>query len=262
MKERKNKMDAKKDVQKQFGRSADAYVASEIHGKGKDLQKLIEMADVSGNENLLDVATGGGHTANAFAPFVNSVQALDLTPKMLAAAKKFITENGHQNVTFSEGDAEDLPFLTNTFDYVTCRIAPHHFPNIEKFIAEVYRVLKPGGQLLLDDNVSPEDDAFDQFYNSIEKMRDYSHYRAWKKTEWLRILELQGFEIDEWHRFVKVFEYNSWCSRMQLTIEEKANLNDFILAASDAIKRKFRIEVIDGLTESFQGEALLLKATK
>lgn len=255
-------MDLKNDVQQQFGKSADSYVKSPIHKDGKDLQKLLEMAEVTGKEELLDIATGGGHTANAFAPQVKRVTAVDLTQEMLLAADKFVKENGNQNVEFVKGDAEDLPFLNNSFDIVTCRIAPHHFPNINQFTKEVCRVLKQGGQFLLDDNVVPEDDEFDQFYNKIEKWRDYSHFRAWKKSEWIRMLEFAGFEIDEWHRFEKIFYFDSWCNRMNLPSEEKKKLNQYFISASDRIKDKFRITIKDRQIVSFQGEAIILKAIK
>src|SRR5689334_17906789 len=108
-------MDLKNDVQQQFGKSADSYVKSPIHKDGKDLQKLLEMTEVTGKEELLDVATGGGHTANAFAPQVKRVTAVDLTQEMLLAADKFVKGNGNQNVEFVKGDAEDLPFSNNSF---------------------------------------------------------------------------------------------------------------------------------------------------
>ncbi|MEH7119316.1 methyltransferase domain-containing protein [Neobacillus vireti] len=255
-------MDLKKDVQKQFGKSAASYVSSPIHKDGKDLQKLIEMAQLTGKEELLDIATGGGHTANAFAPIVQKVIALDLTQEMLLAAEKFVTGNGNQNVTFVKGDAEKLPFLNDSFDIVTCRIAPHHFPHIHQFIAEVFRVLKSGGQFLLDDNVVPEDDIYDQFYNKIEKWRDYSHFRAWKKSEWIGMLESAGFEIFEFHRFEKIFYYDSWCNRMNLPEEEKEKLAQYFLSTSEKIKDKFRIKMDKNQIISFQGEAIVLRAIK
>ncbi|KKI93576.1 SAM-dependent methyltransferase [Bacillus sp. SA1-12] len=255
-------MDIKKDVQKQFGRSSDHYVTSTGHRKGGDLNKLVEMARLKGKEEVLDVATGGGHMANALAPLVQNVTALDLTPEMLSAAEKFIKGNGHENVVFVEGDAEKMPFPDETFDLVTCRIAPHHFPNIDHFISEVYRVLNHGGTFLLDDNVAPENDEFDQFYNTLEKVRDYSHYRAWKKSEWLQKLELKGFEIQELHRFEKQFEFESWCNRMHLSDSQKADLNEFILKSSEKVKQKFRIQITDTQITSFLGEAILVRATK
>ncbi|MBT2738463.1 ubiquinone/menaquinone biosynthesis C-methylase UbiE [Neobacillus sp. B4I6] len=255
-------MDIKKDVQQQFGKSADSYVSSAIHKDGNDLQKLLEMATVTGEEELLDVATGGGHTANAFASCVKKVTALDLTPEMLVAAQKYILGNGHQNVEFKVGDAEILPFPDGVFDIVTCRIAPHHFPDVNKFVEEVHRVLKPSGQFLLDDNVVPEEEDYDLFYNTIEKWRDYSHFRAWKKSEWLRMLEISGFEIFEWHRFEKTFHYEPWCNRMNLPEDEKDKLTQFILSASPKVKEKFKITIRDNQIISFVGEAVILRAIK
>jgi ubiquinone/menaquinone biosynthesis C-methylase UbiE len=223
---------------------------------------LLEIATINGAEELLDVATGGGHTANAFAPLVKKVTAVDLTEEMLFAAEKFINGNGHQNVHYVKGDAENLPFPSESFDIVTCRIAPHHFPNVDMFIKEVQRVLKPNGQFLLDDNATPEDDELDQFYNMIEKLRDYSHFRAWKKTEWLRMLELNGFEIKEWHHFEKTFRFEPWCNRMNLPETDKESLSQFIFHASQKIKDKFRIIIEENQIISFQGEAIVLKAIK
>jgi ubiquinone/menaquinone biosynthesis C-methylase UbiE len=255
-------MDIKKDVQHQFGKSAASYVSSAIHKDGSDLQKLLDMAEITGEEALLDVATGGGHTANAFAGRVKKVTAVDITPEMLEAAENFIKGNGYSNVEFKIGDAENLPFSDGLFDIVTCRIAPHHFPDVKKFIEEVHRVLKPNGQFLLDDNVVPEEDEFDLFYNTIEKKRDYSHFRAWKKSEWLRMLELAGFEIYEWHRFVKTFRYLPWCNRMNLAESENENLSQYILNAPQKVKEKFKVSIVDDQVISFQGEAIILKAVK
>ncbi|WP_323125867.1 class I SAM-dependent methyltransferase [Gracilibacillus oryzae] len=162
-------MDIKSTVQDQFGKTASDYVSSDLHRNGADLPFIVKMAELTGEEKVLDVATGGGHTANALAPFAKKVTAFDLTKEMLAAAEQFITSNGHNNVTYVQGDAEKMPFADESFDVVTCRIAPHHFPNIDFFIAEVYRVLKQGGRFLLDDNVAPENDEWDQFYNTVEK---------------------------------------------------------------------------------------------
>lgn len=255
-------MDIKTDVKKQFGRSAASYVTSEGHRKGGDLQTLVAMVNATGTEHALDIATGGGHTANALAPIVGKVTALDLTPQMLAAAEKFIRGNGHENVEFVEGDAEKLPFSDKTFDIVSCRIAPHHFPNITRFVSEVSRVLKSGGQFLLDDNVVPENNEFDEFYNTVEKKRDYSHFRAWKKTEWIQILENKGFEIQELYRFDKPFDFESWADRMHLSDSEKAELTDYMVNASDKVKQKFRIQIENQKVITFQGEAVVLNATK
>ncbi|WP_020007330.1 class I SAM-dependent methyltransferase [Salinicoccus albus] len=255
-------MNNKQKIKNQFGQSAEYYVNSEIHRHGGDLDTLMDMAATKGTESVLDAATGSGHTANAISPLVHKVTAMDLTPEMLRSAEKFIKENARSNVEFVEGDAERMPFQEESFDIVTCRIAPHHFSNIEDFVQEVYRVLKPGGRFLLDDNVAPEDDELDHFYNKVERMRDYSHFRAWKKTEWLRMLELNGFDIQELHRFDKRFEFEDWCDRMHLSVAEKNNLNHLLTDAAEKIKQKFQIQSENDRIKSFQGEALLLSCVK
>jgi ubiquinone/menaquinone biosynthesis C-methylase UbiE len=252
----------KNAVQSQFSRSAEAYVSSPIHAQGKDLHKLVEIAHPTGTEHVLDIATGGGHVANALAPLVHRVTALDLTEEMLLAARRFLERNGRTNVDFVKGDAETLPFQDGVFDIVTCRIAAHHFPHVASFINEAFRVLKPGGSFLLVDNVVPEEEAFDEFYNELEKRRDYSHHRAWKKSEWVSMTERAGFEIGEWHRFTKTFKFDEWCDRMHLPDEQKQELTYFVMNAPEKVKRKFRIEIQGRQVDTFQGESIVLKAVK
>src|SRR6266545_7095190 len=141
----------KRLVQDQFGATAQSYVTSQSHAHGDDLQRMIELARPRGDERMLDIATGGGHTALAFAPHVREVVASDLTPRMLAAAEAFIRGQGVTNVLFEPADAEELPFADASFDIVTARIAPHHFPNPRRFVHQAVRVLRPGGLFLLDD---------------------------------------------------------------------------------------------------------------
>lgn len=255
-------MDIKKEVINQFGNNADSYVDSKGHAKGNDLKMMVEHSGVDHNSILLDVATGGGHTANAFAPLVNKVIAYDLTPKMLEAAKKFIISNGHKNVEFVQGDAENLSFSNETFDFVTCRIAAHHFPSLKQFIKETYRVLKNNGCFLLIDNVAPEIKELDKFYNDIEKQRDQSHYRAWKKSEWIKFLEEEKFTIESMFRFEKKFNFVEWCERMKLNISEMRDLEKKISNSSPEIMTHFNIEIENNRVNSFTGESVLIKAKK
>ncbi|WP_431308898.1 class I SAM-dependent methyltransferase [Halalkalibacter flavus] len=250
------------DVQSQFGKSAESYVTSSLHAKGNDLAKLVEIADRKAEAEILDIATGGGHVANALAPLSKKVVAFDLTSEILTAAKNFIERNGIHNVEFIQGDAEQLPFFEEEFDIVTCRIAAHHFPNPESFVKGAHRVLKKGGQFLLIDNVSPEKDILDTFYNKVEKERDFSHHRAWKKSEWIKMLEESGFEIEELYRFPKTFVFDDWCNRMNVLEDKKNELSDFILRTNHEFHDKFRIVIENGKVYSFMGESVLLKAVK
>ena len=143
-------------VQQQCGANAANYVDSKVHAKGASLSSLVATVQPESHWSCIDVATGAGHTALAFAPHVSHVLATDLTEEMLEQVRRQVKEQGLGNVDTAHADAEALPFGDATFDLVSCRIAPHHFPDIAKFVAETFRVLKPGGTFALVDNVSPD----------------------------------------------------------------------------------------------------------
>ena len=171
--------DSKKLSKERYSQFAEGYVTSLTHAKGADLDMLLDIAKPQADWHVLDIATGGGHTALKFAPHVEKVIASDLTPKMLEKAEQFITSQGIQNVEFQVADAENLPFEDNQFDLVTCRIAPHHFPNVAKFVQESARVLKAGGLLLIQDHVLSENTDVANVADSFEKLRDPSHNKAY-----------------------------------------------------------------------------------
>ena len=148
-------------AQQQFAGSAERFVESKLHREGDDLSRLVALAELRGDERVLDIATGGGHTALAFSRRAREVTASDLTPRMLEVAAAFLREQGAHNVRTARADAEALPFADGSFEVVTARIAPHHFPRPERFVREAARVLVPGGRFLLDDNMAPEDDELD-----------------------------------------------------------------------------------------------------
>jgi predicted O-methyltransferase YrrM len=165
--------------QQKFGAAAADYAASAVHAKGASLARMIALTEPKPSWRVLDVATGAGHTALAFAPLVTKVIASDITDQMLAQAKALAAERNLTNVKIARAHAEDLPFPDMSFDLVTCRLAAHHFRDVSAFAAEAFRVLWPGGTFALVDNVSPEgDDALAAAYNRFEKLRDPSQEDA------------------------------------------------------------------------------------
>ena len=158
--------DRKASVQQQFGDHAQNYVTSSVHATGEDLDTLVRLAAPKPDDVVLDVGTGGGHTALRLAPQVQKVVATDITDRMLDAARAFITPQA-DNVTFEIADAQDLPFEDATFDLVTCRIAAHHFEDVYEFVLEAARVLKPGGRLVVQDQYTPDDEASNRIHRHI-----------------------------------------------------------------------------------------------
>jgi ubiquinone/menaquinone biosynthesis C-methylase UbiE len=234
-------------VQKHFGAAASAYVTSPVHAKGASLGRLVDLAEPASDWRMLDIATAAGHTALAFAPHVANVIATDLTREMLTEATKLAAERGVGNVEFREADAEALPFPDGSFDLVTCRIAAHHFPNVPAFVAEVARVLKPGGTLGLVDNVSPDAETTPGFppeelaqaaetYNTFEKLRDPSHGRCLTSGEWIEMLGRYRFAVAHAEHLPKEMDFAPWVKRMGVDDATVARLETMLTGAQPALR--------------------------
>jgi len=255
--------DKKAQVQEYFSRTAEGYVASFSHRGGDDLERLIEIGEWAPDQHALDVATGGGHTALAVAPHVAQITVSDLTPRMLEQAQSYLTSQGVTNADFQEADAEQLPFTDASFDRVTCRIAPHHFPNIAQAVREIARVLKPGGLFLLIDSIAPSKSALDTFLNTVEKRRDGSHGRSWTLEEWHRFFTEAGLQVEYEELFRRPLQYDDWTKRSQMPADKKAALEQFILGQDEHTRTYFDVvQRADGHLESISNDYVLLKGRK
>jgi ubiquinone/menaquinone biosynthesis C-methylase UbiE len=205
-------------VQEQFGKHAEGYLTSKPHAQGKSLERMVELAAPKPDWRVLDVATGAGHTAYAFAPHVGRLWATDITDEMLNVVRGEISKRKLANVRIAHARAEALPFEDASFDLVTCRIAPHHFDSIAAFLDETHRVLKPGGMLALVDNVVPAGSVGD-YVNAFERLRDPSHLRAWPMAEWRTALGAHGFAIVHEEQMGKRMEFAPWASRHDETMQ-------------------------------------------
>ena len=204
--------------QEQFGAHAQGYLTSKPHAQGKSLDRMVALARPQPDWRALDVATGAGHTAYAFAPHVARVWATDITDEMLNVVRKEVAKRKLDNVRIATAKAEALPFEDASFDLVTSRIAPHHFESIAAFLDETRRVLKKGGMLALVDNVVPLG-AVGDFVNAFERFRDPSHLRAWAMAEWRDELAKHGFTIEHEEELSKTMEFAGWAARHDATMQ-------------------------------------------
>ena len=228
-------MDVKAAVQQQFGQVAANYATSAVHVGGPDLNAMLAARPLAGT-CVLDAGCGTGHTALAFAPHVAEVVAVDLTEPMLAQGRRLAAERSIQNVEFRRGDVEQLDFVADTFDIVTSRYSAHHYPHPHQALAEIARVLKPGGTFLLVDVVAPEEALPDTFLNAIELLRDPSHVRDHSISQWKQMLSGAGFSVDVLGQWPLRLEFTSWVTRMRTS----TSAIDQIKALFDGAPREVR----------------------
>jgi ubiquinone/menaquinone biosynthesis C-methylase UbiE len=232
--------DSKSLSRQRYSQFAQSYVDSQDHAKGTDLDRLIDIAQPRPDWVVLDVATGGGHTALKFAPLVKQLVATDITPRMLEAAQRFISDQNVANVSFKLADAEALPFAAGEFDLVTCRIAPHHFPDCARFVRSSASVLKAGGLLLVQDHVLPQDEPAARYVDDFERLRDPSHNRAFSEPEWIALFEAAGLEVSHTEQLVKEHTFLSWVERQRCPPDVIQRLNRMIQQAPAAVKAWLR----------------------
>jgi ubiquinone/menaquinone biosynthesis C-methylase UbiE len=256
-------MDAerKRQIDEQFGRAAEQYAVSE-HRTGKDLDIMIELATLRGDERVLDIATGAGHTALAFAPRVARVVVTDMADRMVDKARALFAEAGLDNAEFKVIDAQSLPFADEEFDVVTCRIAPHHFLDIKGATREVARVLKPGGCYIVVDSMSPDDPGTAAFLHQAETLRDPTHVRSYTKAEWADIAESAGLVVEHLGTQRKRRAFDFWLERGGADEETSGRLADLFLNAPADAKAEFEIEIEDGKVGAFSDDKIVLLARR
>jgi ubiquinone/menaquinone biosynthesis C-methylase UbiE len=172
----------------QFSKQAIPF--SELPGHSQSMQMLIDLSGVSATEDVLDVACGPGLVACEFALHAKQVTGIDITPKMIEQAKKLQQDKGLTNLTWQVGDVLPLPFADAHFSIVITRYSFHHLLKPAAVLAEMCRVCKPGGRIMVIDVVqSPEKvGAFD----CLEKLRDPSHVHALTFSEMASIVDVSG----------------------------------------------------------------------
>lgn len=227
----------------QFGANAQHYVESETHAKGKSLERLVEIAALTGEERVLDIATGAGHVPRVLGPHVAHVVATDITEEMLKTARGVMETAALTNVSFEIADAHNLPFDDATFDLVTCRIAPHHFSNPPRFVYEAARVTRPGGRVIVIDNVAPHDDAAARWIDDFERQRDPSHIRCLPIDEWTEICVAAGLVVTHVELLGKSMNFAAWADNMSVDGPTRMRLLAELTGAPAAVAMWLRPEV-------------------
>src|SRR5712692_5900240 len=161
------------DVRDSFAHVSANYSSSMFHTSSERLREVLELARPKRGDLVLDVATGTGNTAFALAPYVRRVVGVDLTKEMLDEARRVAAEKSITNVDWVIGDAARLPFADETFDVYAVRAAPHHFHDVDAFMAEAFRVLRHGRDAAFVD-CAPPMPARDVLHE-VEVRRDPSH---------------------------------------------------------------------------------------
>ena len=177
--------DAFSGQSKGFSSEGDTYADAE------GLAWMLADLPLAPEATCLDIATGTGEFARALAPHVASVIGLDATDAMLEQGRRFVEQAGIGNIAFQKGVVQEVPFEDESFDVVSSRYAFHHFADPKPVIAEMVRVCRTGGHVIVVDIIVP-DESLAAEYNYYEWLCDPSHTRCLSLDEFLGDFRLFG----------------------------------------------------------------------
>ena len=147
---------------------------------------------------ILDLGTGSGYLSFPIAKkYPNiSITGLDIVEKALEVNRSKANEEDIKNISFISYNGIDFPFKDSEFDMVISRYALHHFPNIQKSISEVSRVIKPKGFLFISDPTPNLNDS-SRFVDAYMQLKKDGHIKFYTKDEWIQICEKYGLHFKQ-----------------------------------------------------------------
>lgn len=145
----------------------------------------------AGDERALDAGCGAGALAFALAPHVGEVVGVDVSAELLAAGRS----RAPANVALLEGDATALPFAYGEFDLSGCLRVLHHVRRPELVVSELARVTRPGGRILVADQLGAIDPLRRLELDRFERARDPSHARLLPDTDIRGFLEANDLVV-------------------------------------------------------------------
>lgn len=162
------------------------------------LKKILEFLPFKADMKILDLGVGSGYLSFPIAkkyPDI-SIVGLDIVEKALKVNRAKAKEENIRNISFITYNGIDFPFVDNEFDMVISRYALHHFPDIQKSISEVSRVIKSGGFLFISDPAPNINDS-SRFVDEYMQLKKDGHIKFYTKDEWKQICEKYGLQFKE-----------------------------------------------------------------
>lgn len=231
-------------VHDQFDPQATAYLNSPVHARGPDLQeaKRLVAGAIPRTGTALDVGCGAGHLSFAMATALDRVVAVDASENMLATVRDAARGRGLAAIETRRAEAEALPFADATFCVVASRYSAHHWTRLEHALAEMRRVVRPRGYLLLSDTEAPEDALTDTHLQAMELLRDRSHVRNRSPREWQALLSACGWEMLEHAHWPLRLDFASWVARMHTPAQNVAMIRQMQHDAPREVREALAIE--------------------
>jgi SAM-dependent methyltransferase len=232
-------------VVSEFTHQSQTFDGATVMSSAATLGALLELVPASAGGHWLEAACGTGVVARALAAQVDEVLGIDLTAAMLAVGRREARAAMLDNIRFQPGDATALELPDASFDGAVTRFSLHHIPVPGRLVAELARVVSPGGWVILGDHVADEDAPAAAWHQEIERLRDPSHWSCLTPRRIRALGERAGLELDEERLIPFELDFDEWLTRSSAGIDA-AELISFCLAERPAGTPSFTVVERDG----------------
>lgn len=200
-------------IREEFTHQSRSFGRAAAMTSAQTLGAVVELVPEDPDARWIDVACGPGVISRATAARVGSVTGVDLTPAMIEEAERRAGEEEVGNVSFQTGDATALELADGSFDGAITRLSLHHVPAPARVVAEMARVVRPGGRVVVSDIVADEDGEANAWREEIERLRDPSHW-ACHTPERLRAMgEGAGLSLEHEELVPVEIDFDDWLAR-------------------------------------------------
>jgi SAM-dependent methyltransferase len=210
-----------------FARTAERVAARQDGRAPRLAAEVHDFVQATGDERALDVGTGAGALAFALAPLVREVVGLDPVPELLELAR----QRALPNTEFVEGDGTALPFPDGDFDLTGTHRTLHHVARPDRVVAELARVTRSGGRVLVVDQLAADDPAEAAVVHAFETARDPAHCRLLSDAELRKLFAANGLDPIRERREEERRELGAYLDRAGCEGDRRAGVEE--LAAAD-----------------------------
>jgi SAM-dependent methyltransferase len=198
-------------VRAEFTRQAESFNTAAVANAEETLGGLVRFAAPGRDERWLESACGPGLISRALAALTREVVGIDATPAMIALARREAA--GLHNVRFAVGDATALELPDAGFDGAVTRFSLHHIPVPSRVVAELARVVRPGGRVVIADHMVDADADAAAWATEVERLRDPSHWAALPRHRLRGLGERAGLTLEEERIVPLALDYADWLAR-------------------------------------------------
>lgn len=224
--------------------------------------KLSNYLEPNKEMKILDLGCGNGKFILKLSAIVKELIGIDGHEDRIQSFQDLIKSQNLSNTKAFAMDAHKLDFADESFDAITCHSAFHHFSNGEKVLQEIARTLKKGGIFVVNDRVSPDLPAFEEFITNMGKLRDSTYQRTFTKLDWERLLRENGMALEALDVTRLPVYISNWLGKSNLNQAQKDKILDYLASAPLDAKEYFQIEISDGAATKFDNEGVWIKARK